>query len=317
MQSPSEPAHPRSGRNSSCRLAGRYVMATRPMFLSASLLAAFTGTSLGWYAAGRLDAIAALLALLTIALLHAASNVLNDVYDELNGADRMNTQRIFPYTGGSRLIQNGVLNVSQMRNWGLVLLLMATLLGLWLGIYRGTTVILLGLAGIGLGIMYSAPPVQLSARGLGELAVAAAFGVLPVCGAAWLQSGEFQWAVVLLSIPVSCWVANILLINEVPDVQSDARAGKRTLVVRLGITGAGYLYTYLNLIAFLSILFAVTLTGQTPWLLITGALLPVALANGRSIRENHADRAALKSSIEKTLAIHAGGCLWLSGSPWL
>ncbi|MGD8619685.1 MAG: prenyltransferase, partial [Gammaproteobacteria bacterium] len=222
-------------------MARNYALATRPMFLTASVLAVITGTSLGWHSAGRLDAAVALLALLIIALLHAAANVLNDVYDELNGADRLNTQRISPYTGGSRFIQNGVLTLEQMRRWGLLLLALATLLGLGLGIYRGAAIFGLGMAGIGLGILYSAPPVQLAARGLGELAVAAGFGILPVCGAAWLQTGRFEWPVLALSIPVSCWVANILLINEVPDARSDAAAGKRTLVVRLGIQGASHL----------------------------------------------------------------------------
>jgi 1,4-dihydroxy-2-naphthoate octaprenyltransferase len=287
------------------------------MFLTASVLAVITGTSLGWHSAGRLDAAVALLALLIIALLHAAANVLNDVYDELNGADRLNTQRISPYTGGSRFIQNGVLTLEQMRRWGLLLLALATLLGLGLGIYRGAAIFGLGMAGIGLGILYSAPPVQLSARGLGELAVAAGFGILPVCGAAWLQTGRFEWPVLALSIPVSCWVANILLINEVPDARSDAAAGKRTLVVRLGIQGTSHLYLGLGFLAFACIGLTILTGSLSPWaLLLPGLLLPIGLLNGRRIATAIHDTAALRPSIEKTLAIHTAGCLWLAGSPW-
>lgn len=112
MHPPLEPVPPvEPGDSSALQLARSYALATRPMFLTASLLAVITGTSLGWHTAGRLDTAAAMLALLIIALLHAAANVLNDVYDELNGADRLNTQRIYPYTGGSRFIQNGVLTL--------------------------------------------------------------------------------------------------------------------------------------------------------------------------------------------------------------
>ena len=298
-------------------MARSYAMATRPMFLTASLLAVITGTSLGWHSAGRLDTPAALLALLIIALLHAAANVLNDVYDELNGADRLNTLRIYPYTGGSRVIQNGVLTLGQMRNWGLLLLCLATLFGLGLGVYRGTAVLGLGITGVGLAVLYSAPPVQLSARGLGELAVAAGFGLLPVCGAAWLQAGRLEWQALALSIPVSCWVANILLINEVPDAPSDAAAGKRTLVVRLGLSASGYLYMGLSLVAFTGIGLTVMAGKLSPWtLLLPGLLLPVGLQNGRRITLAMRNTAALKPSIEKTLAIHAAGCLWLAGSPW-
>ena len=318
MQPQPEPAPPTCPEsNSPLRMARCYFMATRPMFLTASLLAVITGTSLGWHSAGRLDIAAALLALLIIALLQAAANVLNDVYDELNGADRLNTQRIFPYTGGSRFIQNGVLTLGQMRNWGLLLLSLATLLGLGLGAYRGITILGLGMAGIGLGVLYSAPPVQLAARGLGELAVAAGFGLLPVCGAAWLQSGRFELPVLLLSIPVSCWVANILLINEVPDAHSDAAAGKRTLVVRLGMQGASRLYTVLGVIAFACVGLTVMTGSLSPWaLLLPALLLPLGLLNGRRIATATHDTAELKPSIEKTLAIHAAGCLWLAGSIW-
>jgi 1,4-dihydroxy-2-naphthoate octaprenyltransferase len=313
-----EPVPPRKpGDTTPLHTVRSYAMATRPMFLSASLLAVITGTSLGWNAAGRLDVTAALLALLIIALLHAAANVLNDVYDELNGADRFNTQRIYPYTGGSRFIQNGVLSLVQMRNWGLLLLSLATLLGLGLGAYRGTAVLGLGMTGIVLGVLYSAPPVQLAARGLGELAVAAGFGLLPVCGAAWLQTGRFELPALLLSVPVSCWVASILLINEVPDAGSDAAAGKRTLVVRLGTRRASYLYMTLGLIAFACVGLAV-MTGDLPplTLLLPGMLLPIGLLNGWRIRTSEHEVASLKSSIERTLAIHAVGCLWLACCPW-
>jgi len=318
MPPPLEPAPPTGPDDSPVlQMARSYAMATRPMFLTASMLAVITGTSLGWHTSGRLDSAAALLAMLIIALLHAAANVLNDVYDELNGADRLNMQRIYPYTGGSRFIQNGVLTLGQMRNWGLLLLSLATLLGLGLGAYRGTTVLGLGIAGIGLGVLYSAPPVQLSARGLGELAVAVGFGLLPVCGAAWLQTGEFGWQALVLSIPVSCWVANILLINEVPDACSDATAGKRTLVVRLGMQASGYLYMGLSLLAFTGIGLAVMAGSLSPWaLLLPAILLPVGLQNGRRIPEAVVGTTALKPSIERTLAIHAAGCLWLAVSIW-
>jgi len=90
-------------------------------------------------------------------------------------------------------------------------------------------------------VFYSLPSVQLVARGVGEACIAVAFGLLPVCGAAWLQSGVIDWR--------ACWspsgrpvVTLILLINEVPDRKADAAAGKRTLVVRLGVAGARRLY---------------------------------------------------------------------------
>jgi 1,4-dihydroxy-2-naphthoate octaprenyltransferase len=313
-----EPSNTALGGNSPSRMMLRYFLATRPMFLTASLLAVVCGTSLGWQHAGTLDITATLLALLAIGLVHGAANVLNDVFDEMNGTDRANTQRIFPFTGGSRFIQNGVLSVSQMRNWGLLLLTGACLTGLLLVALKGMAVLLFGLAGMALGILYSAPPVHLAARGLGEFAVAAGFGLLPVTGAAWLQSGVIDWPVLLLSVPVSCWVAGILVINEIPDAQADAGAGKFTLVVRLGIRGSRTLYLGLNLLAFASITVATVSGWLSPWaLLLPVLLLPVALINNRAIATAAHEPRGLKGVIEKTLATHAAGCLWLAIACWL
>jgi hypothetical protein len=94
----------------------------------------------------------------------------------------------------------------------------------------------------GLGLLYSLPGAQLSARGIGEAAVRFGLGVLPVLGAAWLQTDFVDARVLLLCIPVSGWVTAILIINEVPDIAADRAAHKRTLVVRFGASGARRIY---------------------------------------------------------------------------
>jgi len=147
------------------------------------------------------------LALAATVLAHAAANVYNDVGDDLIGADAGNTDRIYPYTGGSRFIQTGLLSRSQMTRLALGLAAAALTLGALLAVLRGPGVILLGVAGLGLGLLYSLPGAQLSARGIGEAAVAIGFGALPVLGSVWLQTGFIDSAAVLLCVPVSAWAA--------------------------------------------------------------------------------------------------------------
>jgi len=288
----------------------RWLIATRPKFLTASILPVFVGTAWGMRVGGRFDGLAFTLALFATICLHAAANVFNDVGDDLGGSDRNNPERIYPYTGGSRFIQNGVISRNGMLGLSAALLLAGLAIGAALAALKGVIVIWFGLAGIGLGICYSLPVIQLSGRGVGEAAVAVAFGVLPVMGAAWLQSGLLGGAAAWLAAPVSLWVAAILLINEVPDRNADAAAGKRTLAVRLDVRGSQWLYAGLHTIAALSTGVA-ALLGVLPAFVVIGPLLLLAFAL-QAARQIGANRQTLTAAIRTTLMIHALGCVWLA-----
>ena len=99
--------------------------ATRPKFFPASVLPVLAGTAWGFHAAGSFDAIVFLLALFATVAVHAACNVLNDVGDESGGTDRQNVDRIYPYTGGSRFIQTGIMSAAEMARLGITLLALA------------------------------------------------------------------------------------------------------------------------------------------------------------------------------------------------
>jgi 1,4-dihydroxy-2-naphthoate octaprenyltransferase len=285
----------------------RLLLATRPAFFPASVAPVIVGSAWGYAVAGKFDWLLFVLALFATLLVHLASNVLNDVGDDANGTDRGNDERIFPYTGGSRFIQNGIMSSRQMAQWGITLLVAGAILGMILIALRGWGVLFFGLIGVALGLLYSLPRVQLSAHGIGEAAIAIAFGLLPVTGAAWLQSDRLDWQSILISVPVSLWVAAILLINEVPDRNADGRAGKRTLVVRLGVDRTRILYLCLHFIAVAAVI-AAGVTRLIPWWMsvLALALVPGALLASRAIREP-VDRAALTRSIEMTLRMQAGG----------
>jgi 1,4-dihydroxy-2-naphthoate octaprenyltransferase len=287
-------------------------LATRPKFLTASVLPVIVGTAWGATLAGHFDALAAVLALLATALVHAASNVINDVGDDVTGTDRANIERIYPYTGGSRFIQNGVLSRGAMARLALGLGLAALAVGVWMTFLRGPGVMVFGLLGLAIGYLYSTPGLALSGRGVGELAVAVGLGALPAIGATWLQSGIVDTGAILLATCISVWVALILLINEVPDSAADALVGKRTLAVRLGEGGVRVLYVVLTLIALGAGLALVT-RGELPWwasIPIVGVSVLAVLAS-RGITLAPERREALKKSIEMTLGVHAIGCIAL------
>jgi 1,4-dihydroxy-2-naphthoate octaprenyltransferase len=294
------------------RTAKRLFHATRPKFFPASVLPVLAGTAWGVQASGHFDGIVFILALLATVCVHAGSNVLNDVGDESNGTDRRNRDRIYPYTGGSRFIQTGILDKAGMARLGGSLLLVASIAGVVLVVARGPVILLFGVSGVVLGVLYSLGPVRLSSMGLGETAVAAAFGILPVTGAAWLQGAAINADLVLYALPISAWVAAILLINEVPDIEADGVSGKRTLPVRLGLGGTAALYMTIHVAAAATVV-GLTAVGGLPLLspLLPAALLILAFRAAAAIRNGLQDRSGLTRAIESTLAIHTLGSLWL------
>ena len=295
------------------QLFNRLFNATRPKFFPASVLPVLAGSAWGFATAGQFDWIAFLLAMLATVCVHAGSNVLNDVGDDAGGTDRQNGDRIYPYTGGSQFIQAGIMSSAAMARLGISLLAIAAIAGLFLLSQKGPMILAFGVAGVLLAVLYSLGPARLSDIGLGELSVGVAFGVIPVTGAAWLQTGTIDTAVVVFSLPISAWVAAILLINEVPDIAADAATGKRTLPVRFGLGGTAVIYLLLHAIA----------TGATAWLAFSGTmpiativvpvlLLALAVRSASAIRGGIADRAAMTRAIEATLGIHTIGSVWLA-----
>ena len=296
------------------RKAKRLFHAMRPKFFPASVLPVVVGTAWGVSMSGQLDAYCFVLALLATICVHAASNVLNDVGDETIGTDRKNVDRVYPYTGGSRFIQMGILSQAEMRRWGIGLLLIAGLLGVGLLIEKGPAIIVFGLTGVVLCVIYSLGPLRLASLGLGELAVAVGLGLLPVAGAAWIQGAAIDTNLFLFAVPISAWVAAILLINEVPDISADSSSGKKTLPVRLGLGGTAILYFLIQASAAVATGW-LTLIGALPALapLIPLGLLLLAWRNSAAIKVGIANRETMTQAIEGTLGIHTIGCLWLTG----
>ncbi len=294
--------------------AKRLFHATRPKFFPASVLPVLAGTAWGVASTGGFDASVFLLALLATVCVHAGCNVLNDVGDDSGGTDRQNDDRVYPYTGGSRFIQTGILNAVTMAKLGTGLLVVAALAGVVLIATKGIVVLYLGIAGVLLGVFYSLGPLRLNSIGLGELAVGISFGVLPVCGSAWLQGAGYSHDLLLFSIPVSTWVIAILLINEVPDIKADGATGKRTLPVRIGLPATAAVYAGLHLAAAAAVSY-LAYAGALPWWAPSVPLLLLAMTfrAAAAITVGIANRDRMTAAIESTLAVHTIGAVWLTG----
>ena len=207
--------------------------ATRLPFLSATLIPVLLGITIA-ASNGYLDLWAAVLTVIGASCVHLGLNVANDVFDTRSGADEVNVNPT-QYSGGSRVIQYGLLTLRQMATMSAGFYLAAALIGLYLLATRfSVPLVIIGVVGFIVSIGYTAPPLKLVYRGLGEFAVALGFGPMMLLGAYVVQSrGPISVSAVVASLPVAILVALILYVNEVPDRRGDAMAGKRTLPVRL------------------------------------------------------------------------------------
>jgi len=259
-----------------------WLVVTRAPFLTAAIMPVLIG---GAFAAQLLPEGGAfptglfLLTLLGVMMLHLASNVFNDYFDWKRGTDQINSTYFLKYSGGSRAIELGLIDLAGTWRLAWGLLGLAVAIGVFLTWQVGTGVLLLGLTGAALGFFYTAPPVRLVARhGLGELAIGLAFGPLITLGTAYVITGGFDlgWTVFLVGIPVGLLTANILVINQVPDFEADASTGKNHLVVTLGTRRTPYLYGGILGLALVVHLWLAASTPQATWLWwIPGALLAV------------------------------------------
>jgi 1,4-dihydroxy-2-naphthoate octaprenyltransferase len=250
----------------------RYFLATRPAFLSVTLVACLAGLGAAYHDGVALDAARAAATLVFALIAHAGINVFNDYYDELNGTDRANTDRVFPFTGGSRFIQNGVLTARATLAYGAALVGIVVVAGLWLASISAPGLIWIGAAGLFIGWAYSAPPLALNSRGVGELCVALGFGLV-VVGTDFVQRGGFAALPAVAAVSYGLLVTNILYINQFPDRRADEAAGKRHWVVKLGARRGRWGYAVIGTVAYGFLLVAVA-AGWLP----RSALVAVASA---------------------------------------
>ncbi len=224
------------------------------MLLGASAAAAAGPLDVGWLVVTVIGSFA----------VEVAKNASGEVFDWDSGTDlRVRAEDRSPFSGGKRVLVDGLLTRGE--TWGIAAggYLVAMLAGLAVVRWRAGGVLWIGAVGMALAYFYHAPPLRLSYRGLGELAVAVAYGPLLCAGTYLVQRGSIPITIVLISLPLGLLIAAFLWINEFPDFAADAMSGKRTLVVRLGRPAAAWGFVALGASA--GLLLAVLPLRGLPW----------------------------------------------------
>jgi 1,4-dihydroxy-2-naphthoate octaprenyltransferase len=254
-----------------------WLHASRYEFFTGVVAPAAVGGAVAWWQSAGFHWGLWLLTLLGLLFIHASANLANDYFDHLSGNDAINREFIRPFTGGSRVIQQGLAAPRQVLAAALVCLTLGAAIGLLLTWLRGWPILLIGLVGGLSGFFYTAPPLKLGYRGWGELFIALDFGVLPVLGTYFVQTQRFSMAAFWASLPVALLISAILWINQFPDYHADRAVGKLHWVVRLGRQRSAVVYAGMMALTYLAVIVPVALQILPPLALLILVTLPLTV----------------------------------------
>lgn len=278
-------------------------LAIRPKTLPAAAAPVLVGTAMA-VRDGMFAELPALAAFLGALLLQIAVNLANDYFDAKNAID--SAERLGPV----RVTQSGLIPPGQVKGAMMLCLAAAGLIFGYLSWVGGVPILLAGIASVLAALAYSGGPYPLASHGLGELFVFIFFGLVAVCGTYWVQAVSLSWAVVATSLPPGLLITAIMVVNNLRDRDTDGKAGKNTLAVRLGEQNTIRFYRGLVLAAYLVVGGLAAATGAPLVLLpfataIQGRNLwrQIALAKGSALNEYLARTAAFSLLFCLLLAI--------------
>lgn len=242
--------------------------ALRVPFFTGTLIPVIFGTAFAYYWTGSFSAGRFFLVFAGTLFVQAGLNLANDYFDYLSGNDAL--AKPTPFSGGSRVIQEGLIKPKSVFLASIICLFVASLIGLYLNsIIRGNVILVLGFAGMVLAYFYSAPPIKIGYRsGLAEFSCILGCGPILVLGAYYVQTESFSLQAFYASLPIGLLIGLILFINEFPDYWADRRVNKNTLVVVYGRHRAAFIFVTLMATVYI-ITLALILTKVFPLITLT------------------------------------------------
>jgi len=283
-----------------------WLMAARPRTLPAAVAPVLVGTALGTTDADlRVGGFVA--ALLGAILIQVGTNLSNDYSDARRGADT--EERLGPV----RVTAGGLVPPRQVLIATYVTFGLAVLCGVYLVYLAGPILLAIGAASILAGVLYTGGPRPYGYEGLGEVFVFLFFGLVAVTGSYYVQTEQVDWEAFVLAVPVGLLAAAILVVNNVRDLETDRRAGKRTLAVRLGRPRARTVFGLMVYVAFLVVPLPWAFGALSPWLFLPWVLLPLAVMLVRLVR-THTDGPTLNRALARTGMLQLGFCVLLSAA---
>ncbi len=219
-----------------------WILASRPKTLWAAVSPVIIGTAMA-YGDGKVHWIAAIFAAIGAILIQIGTNFSNDYFDFVHGADRKGR------LGPLRVTQAGLVKPQIMKNATILVFSLAILTGIFLIWRAGWPILIVGVLSILFGILYTAGPYPLGYNGLGDIFALIFFGIVAVGGTYYVQALQINGLVLLAGLSPGLFSMAILTVNNLRDIYTDRKAGKKTLAVRFGENFARMEYLISVLIA--------------------------------------------------------------------
>ncbi|MEI2701896.1 MAG: 1,4-dihydroxy-2-naphthoate polyprenyltransferase [Baekduia sp.] len=283
-----------------------WLMAARPRTLPAGIAPVLVGTALA-AAEGDFDLLVFLAALLGALFIQVGANLSNDYSDARRGADTEDRLGPVRVTAGGLVPPRTVLIATY------VTFALAVLCGVYLIYVAGWGILAIGAASILAGVLYTGGPRPYGYDGLGDLFVFLFFGVVAVAGSYYVQTETLTWTSLALAVPVGLMASAILAVNNIRDAATDARAGKRTLAVRLGRDRVRALYALELAGAQVAPLLIWAAGEASAWTLLTLATVPMAAGLARTVAE-HDDGPTLNGALAQTGLLQLLFCVLLAAA---
>ena len=281
-----------------------WLMAARVRTLPAAIAPVLVGTALAgfFHVFHPLRFVAALVGAMFIQI---GTNLSNDYSDARRGADTEDRLGPVRVTAGGLVPPRQVL-IATYLTFGV-----AVLAGAYLIAVAGWQLLLVGAASILAGVLYTGGPRPYGYEGLGELFVFLVFGIVAVAGSYFVQVEHLDWEAFALAVPVGLIASGILVVNNVRDIDTDRRAGKRTLAVRMGRARTRRMFAVIIYLAYVLTPVTWVFGPMKPWLFLPWLTLPLAARVVRIVR-NRTDGASLNGALAQTGALQLVFCALLA-----
>ena len=221
----------------------------RPNTLAVSIAPVLLGISLAFHDNQLNNIFVAFLTLIAAIMIQIGTNFINDYYDFINGADDKNR------LGPIRSAQSGLLSLNEIKYGGFISFLIALMIGVYLVIEGGLPILIIGSLSLISGYCYTGGPYPLGYKGLGDIFVFLFFGLLAVPGTYYLQTNIlFDFNSILIGSSIGCIAVAILCVNNIRDVNTDKKVGKKTLAVRFGAFPVIILFDTMIILSYLFII---------------------------------------------------------------
>ena len=281
-----------------------WLLALRPKTLPAAVSPVIVGSSLA-VSEGGFAPLPATAALIGALLIQVGANLANDYFDYVKGVD------VPERKGPTRVAQSGLIKLSHLRLGIVVTFILTALVGAYLMSVGGWPILLIGLASLLSSLAYTGGPYPIGYHGLGDLFVFMFFGVAAVCGTFYVQALGINLLTIVASVPVGTLTVAILVVNNLRDIETDRRTGKRTLAVIIGPNATRFEYALLLAVSY-AVPALLWLFGKSSgWVLLPWLSLPLAVRLVYSIYRS-TEGPILNKTLAATASLDLAFCILLA-----